>query len=222
MVKKTNITQTVIQYLKGNIDDGTWTMGDKIPSENELTKILGVSRASVRTAIQQFIAIGVMESFHGKGTFIRSNNIDIFNHKVKITPNYDYSDIRKILEFRLIVEVQSMILALKNITKENLINLKYFLQGMKENVGNSEQFVKYDMLFHLELGKATGNHIIENSLKDFFLQEMQNHKELNEIFGYKDGIYYHTLILDALENNNSKKAKELMKEHIQKTMDELG
>ena len=43
-----NITQQVIEYIKDNIESGNWKVGEKIPSENELTAFLGVSRSSVR------------------------------------------------------------------------------------------------------------------------------------------------------------------------------
>ena len=70
VIIKSNITQQVVQFIKKNIDNGNWRIGEKIPSENKLAESLGVSRASVRMAIQQFIAIGVLESVHGKGTFV--------------------------------------------------------------------------------------------------------------------------------------------------------
>ena len=57
-------------YLKEQIDSGAWKAGEKIPSENTLTKELGVSRASVRDAIRYFAGQGVLESRHGKGTFL--------------------------------------------------------------------------------------------------------------------------------------------------------
>ena len=66
-VERVNVTEQVIEYLKTNIQRGVWKPGEKIASENELTNILSVSRASVRHAIQQLIAVGVLESYQGKG-----------------------------------------------------------------------------------------------------------------------------------------------------------
>lgn len=68
-----NVTEDVVDYLKQKIMDGTWKPGDKISSENELTACLSVSRASVRYAIQHLIAVGVLESFQGKGTFVKTS-----------------------------------------------------------------------------------------------------------------------------------------------------
>ena len=57
-----NITQQVIAYMKSNIESGNWKVGEKIPSENELTGELGVSRSSIRQAVSHFAGIGVLES----------------------------------------------------------------------------------------------------------------------------------------------------------------
>ena len=78
-VERVNVTEQVIEYLKTNIQRGVWKPGEKIASENELTNILSVSRASVRHAIQQLIAVGVLESYQGKGTFVKSMPIDFIN-----------------------------------------------------------------------------------------------------------------------------------------------
>lgn len=222
VIIKSNITQQVVQFIKENIDNGNWRIGEKIPSENKLAESLGVSRASVRMAIQQFIAIGVLESVHGKGTFVKSSNLNMFGKGINGDENYDIEDLNKALEFRLLVESGGCFLATQRASKENLERLQFYLDQMKENIGNSEEFVKYDMLFHEEITKASGNSLLERSLKEVFMQKNQNHRQLNEIFGYKDGIYYHTVILEAMKNKNAKKAKQLMEEHLKKAINELN
>jgi GntR family transcriptional regulator len=50
--------------------------GDMIPSENELQQIYGVSRATVRKAIQLLASEGMMEKKKGKGTFVKRRKIE--------------------------------------------------------------------------------------------------------------------------------------------------
>lgn len=42
-IKRVNVTSQVVDYLKKNIESGNWTVGEKIPSENQMTEELGVS-----------------------------------------------------------------------------------------------------------------------------------------------------------------------------------
>jgi GntR family transcriptional repressor for pyruvate dehydrogenase complex len=92
---------------------------------------------------------------------------------------------------------------------------------MKNSLDQAEEFIKQDMLFHEEICHATGNHLLENCLKEVFQQTAKNHKQMNEAFGYNDGVYYHTLLLKAIEEKDSRKARKLMKEHLQQAIDRL-
>ena len=218
---KVNITQQVIEYLKKNIENNTWAVGEKIPSENKLTEILGVSRASIRVAIQQFIALEVLQSIHGKGTFVRTNNTVGVNSNLNVINEANYDDISQVLEFRRIIETECAYIAATQATEETINNLQTYLINMKNSIGQSEEFVKQDMLFHEEICHATGNRLLENCLKKVFQQTSKNHKQMNQAFGYKDGVYFHTLLLNAIKNKDAKKAKKLMKEHLQKAIDSL-
>jgi GntR family transcriptional repressor for pyruvate dehydrogenase complex len=221
IITKANITQQVIEFFKKNIEEGNWVVGEKIPSENQLTKILGVSRASVRMAIQQFIALEALESIHGKGTFVRTNDLQAFSNRSKMITSEDYSDINRVLEFRNIIEPESCFLAAQRATKENVDKLKIYLENMKNSIGQPEEFVKQDMLFHQEICHATENKLLEKCLGEVFEQTTRNHQQMNEVFGYKDGIYYHTLLIKAIEENNCKEAKKLMKAHLQHAVERL-
>ncbi|MFA6851488.1 MAG: FadR/GntR family transcriptional regulator [Selenomonadaceae bacterium] len=220
-ILKTNITQQVIEYLKENIENGTWPVGEKIPSENNLTEILGVSRSSIRVAIQQFIALEVLESIHGKGTFVKTNHIMGVGKNLSAIEEADYDNISQVLQFRRIIETESAYIAAKQVKSKTINKLKCYLKNMKNNIGNPEEFVKQDMLFHEEICHATNNHLLENCLKEVFQKTEKNHKQMNDLFGYNDGIYFHTLLLKAIEAKDAKKARNLMKDHMQQAIDRL-
>ena len=50
--------------------------GDMIPSENELQQIYGVSRATVRKAIELLVYEGLMDKKKGRGTFVKRRKIE--------------------------------------------------------------------------------------------------------------------------------------------------
>ena len=51
-------TDKVIEYFKDNVRKGIWKTGDKLPSEPELSELIGVGRSSVREAMK------ILESSH--------------------------------------------------------------------------------------------------------------------------------------------------------------
>lgn len=58
-------------YILQKIEEGTFSVGDRIPSEAELSRQFDVSRITVNTAIKELASGGVVERKQGKGTFVR-------------------------------------------------------------------------------------------------------------------------------------------------------
>ncbi len=68
--------QKVIEYINQEINNGNFTNGDLIPSESQLSKLLGVSIGTIRKAVDKLENINVLYRQHGKGTFISNYGFD--------------------------------------------------------------------------------------------------------------------------------------------------
>jgi len=62
---------SVVYQLKEMIQRDRLTTGDRLPSERELSERLGVGRSSVREAFRALELLGLIETRHGEGTFLR-------------------------------------------------------------------------------------------------------------------------------------------------------
>lgn len=62
--------------LREQIAGGRWAAGQPIPSERELMRLAGVSRATVRQAIGSLISQGLLRRAHGRGTFVARRRIE--------------------------------------------------------------------------------------------------------------------------------------------------
>lgn len=58
------------QALLGTLEQGHWQEGDPIPTEREICDTYGVSRITVRRAINDLVREGYLVSYQGKGTFV--------------------------------------------------------------------------------------------------------------------------------------------------------
>jgi GntR family transcriptional repressor for pyruvate dehydrogenase complex len=220
-INRTPIVEQVSQYLRSNIESGKWLVGEKIPSETQLTQQLKVSRHSLRMAIQGLASQGVLESFHGKGTYVLTNQLSLIDTQKNAITAEDYLDVRKVLEFRRAIEPETCFLAAQRISDETLHMLEENYREMQVNIGNSEKFVKHDLLFHLEIAKASENHLLYGALREVFDNTLRNLELLNVLYGYSDGLFYHKKILKALRAKDSVLARTVMSEHIQKAIDSL-
>ncbi len=216
-----NVTESVVQYLTAHIESGEWPLNSKIPSENQLTAQLGVSRASVRVAIQQLIGVGVLESVHGKGTFLRDDRVrTLLTGASQITPA-DCADIRAVLEFRRILEPETAALAAKNATESDLQRMRELTEELPALSGRWSEFVRCDMAFHEALCQASGNHLLVKSLHEVFAQTVRNHEQLTQRFGEGHALFFHPQILDAVEARNPNRARALMEAHILQNYDKV-
>ena len=64
--------QQTINYLTGAIMRREYTPGSKIPTENDLADLVGVSRNTVREAVKILVFMGVLEIRRPEGTFVCS------------------------------------------------------------------------------------------------------------------------------------------------------
>ncbi len=62
----------VIDRIKQDIENQVYQEGEKLPSEFELSKQLGISRATLREAFRLLEEDGVVIRRHGVGTFVHT------------------------------------------------------------------------------------------------------------------------------------------------------
>ena len=56
--------------LRAKIDSGIYGPGERIPSENELSQIYGISRVTVRSALNDLVSDGLLIRRKGSGTYV--------------------------------------------------------------------------------------------------------------------------------------------------------
>ena len=168
------------------------------------------------------IGIGVLKSYQGKGTFLINDQVENWDEaEYKITSE-DCMDIYKVLEFRKILEPGACILAVENCEEKTIAALETYLDQMKQYQGDRARFVRADLKFHEVISRTSGNTLLEKSLHKVFLESRKNHEQMNELFGYNNGLHYHSLILEAFRNRDAQKAHDCMEEHLGKSMRTLN
>lgn len=68
--KKAPLYQQLYDAILNKVRSGEYQVGEKIPSEEQLMTIYGVSRVTVRNAIKQLVDENILIKRHGKGTFV--------------------------------------------------------------------------------------------------------------------------------------------------------
>ena len=71
-IDKMSTTDKVIESIRSYIQEPGRNPGEKLPTENELGKQLGVGRSSIREALRVLQTMGYVTIVHGKGAFIKA------------------------------------------------------------------------------------------------------------------------------------------------------
>lgn len=61
----------LLQILREPIERGEWKVGTQIPTEEQLCERYCVSKTTVRSAIEELVALGYLKKFQGRGTFVK-------------------------------------------------------------------------------------------------------------------------------------------------------
>ena len=164
-----------------------------------------------------FIALGILESVHGKGTFLISDDLSAFYSNVEEpAPTIDATEtMKQILEFRSIVEPAVCAQVAQTASPELIAKLEGYLKTMKASVGKCEEFINADVAFHMEIINACGNAYTIAIMNETFQRRANLGKMLILSTGYYGGIYYHGILLDAFRKHDVKRARVMMEEHLQ-------
>jgi GntR family transcriptional repressor for pyruvate dehydrogenase complex len=220
-IKKNNISNAVFEQMKQAIFNKEWEPGTKIPSENDLASMFSVSRISIRGAIQKLASLGIVETKHGEGTFVKELTSGLYMNSLIPMLYLEKPDIMFILEFRRIIEVESAKLAALRSDENDIAKLQLLLEKMDASKNDLKKHSEEDLNFHFEIARMTKNPIIENVnliLKDILASVLQ---DIVAALGYSRGIYYHQKLFEAIKAHDSEKAKQIMNEHIQNTIESM-
>jgi GntR family transcriptional repressor for pyruvate dehydrogenase complex len=139
---------------------GGWKPGSKIPSENELAETMGVSRVSLREGLQMLVTLGLLETRHGEGTFVREFTGDAYLNELFPLLALGKAGLLHVLEYRRVMEKGTAAIVAEKATDEIVRGLEACYETMEKCKGDVTAFAIADLDFHLFLAKATGNPLI--------------------------------------------------------------
>ncbi|MGC8120797.1 FCD domain-containing protein [Marinobacter sp. VGCF2001] len=171
------ISREISCKLERLILDGGLAPGQKIPSERQLVARLGVSRPVVREALHELQARGVIETRHGKGSFVASIVPGPGNQETGALMHLYQGHARTLydlLEVREQLDGQAAFLAAQRATNIDRHRLTKAFQALETTDPLSN--ARPDHNFHQAIVEASHNPIlvhILNGLKNMMLLTVQ-------------------------------------------------
>ena len=217
-IKPKRIADQVFEQLRELIFRGDLKPGDRIMPERELMKELGVSRNSVREALNKLAAMGLVDQRQGQGTFVRELGSVRDNPIMDLMSSHN-ATITDLLEVRMGLECNGAALAAEKATLEDIRTMEKSIATMEQAIKEGRVGTDEDAHFHMAIAHATRNPLQVHMMKyfhDFIFYGIN--ESLKRFFDMPDRteeiLSQHRQILSAIEKRNSGNAYAAMAEHI--------
>lgn len=223
MGKYISLAEETAEKLKHMIlIDETYKSGDRLPNENSLSQMLGVSRTSIREAVKILIAGNVLEIKRGIGTFVKENPGMASNLFDMIYLSDKKQDLSDSLNLRLILEPAMVRATITNATENELDEIARYEKLCRETALADGKYFEYDVKFHEALAIGSHNKIFEQ-LTPFLHQSILiiNHSARDEkiVKSFRENaVKYHKKILDCILEKDYEGAVIYSKIHVYTAM----
>lgn len=220
-IEQSRISQEVEMQIETLILEGVLRVGDKLPSERELSKSMDVSRPILRKALASLETRGLITIKHGGGAYIADIIGTIFAEPVVELIGRNTKAKADYLEYRKEIEGLTASMAAERATKADKELLKNIMEAMEKahTKKNPEAEAKVDVEFHSAIGECTHNVILIHTLRSCYAlfsdDVFFNRKVIYEKTGSRQILLeQHRAICQAIISGDSQKAAEEAKAHI--------
>ena len=213
--------QSQVRLLLDHIKDSGLKGGDRLESERELAKILGISRPSLREAIQILQVQGRLMVRHGIGIFVLD---EADGEKLRDSLRAAQHRIEELFQMREILEAPAVEWAAERRTDQQLQAMKSAAHNLNnaiaENPIDFDKVRKLDMEFHLTIVRSAQNQFLNQTLgtlQEIMYRSMDNTLKLPGRIDASE--HEHGVILEAIERKDPIAARLMIIQHIHNARD---
>ncbi|GIG62513.1 GntR family transcriptional regulator [Longispora fulva] len=159
------VTDQAIDAIKAMIARGELAAGDRLPNEEIFAEQLGLSRNSLREAMRALIAMGILVSKQGDGTYVSSLEPHVLLESLAFAADVSSSrGVSHMLQVRRMLEPQATALAAVRVSDADIAALQGCIDRTVEEMG-VEDFITLDMEFHRRIIDLVGNPVLSMLLE---------------------------------------------------------
>lgn len=198
--KTVSLADQVFEKLESDIITGFYPRGE-ILTELKLVEQLGVSRTPIREALRRLEQEGLIAD-SGKGSLVLGITIE---------------DLMDIMEIRHRVEGLAAFYATKNITEEELKQMRSIseLQDFYFAKRDLDRLRQMDDQFHKMIYQISGRTVLRDTLQPLHRKTQRYRKQsISDDSRLEASIREHKEIFKAIETKDANRAEELMTKHI--------
>ena len=219
---KRKLADVVVERVERLIVDGVLKEGEPLPSERRLTEKLGVSRTALREGLRILRARGLIETSHGKGSFVAKLTVEPAQTPMMHLLGSQPRTLYDLLEVREMIEAESARLAAIRGTPADHILIKRRYEEMmaaQSKETDATTHARLDHAFHLAICEASHNPVLVHTLG------ILNDLMLSSVFASVNNLYHreqhkrvidrqHARLCNAVTGQLPEQARRAASQHI--------
>lgn len=222
-VQRSRTHELVMSQIEARLLAGQLKPGDQLPSERELSNMLGVSRSSLRESLRVLEALGIIEIRLGggpeSGAVLRSEPGFGFVRLLQLETAMGHFSSQDVLGTRIALEEWSSGQAAELATPQDLADMSDILDRMDDPQITTAEFNTLDTAFHVRMAEAGANALtahLMGSLRLAIRQQMIDaYARLDDWRTTAVNVRAeHRAILDAIANQQTDTVRTLVRSHI--------
>lgn len=189
--------------------------GDLLPTEQEMSRTLGVSRNVLREAIKGMELMGMVQARPGRGTEVREFSPDfIFRNALFFSVAGEKKTVEEMLAIRKTLELSYMRQAFHALSADDVHALRRCFSLMQEACGMERAaFSAADCEFHMALFRPLGNGVLNSLLEAVWAVDKSIVPEEDSADRYET-VVSHLRIVNALEDYDYRAFAHAMEAHF--------
>lgn len=208
---KRSLVDQALEQLRRRITEGKWAIGERLPTEPELSAELGISRNTVREAMRVLAFCGLIDIRQGDGSYLRSMTDPLGAMRA-----LSHCTLEQAQETRQILEVEAIGLAAVRRTEADLSAMRDALKASAELYhGDLEAYISADLVFHKHLVDAAHNPALSELYQYFSAIVAAQLRQTLNISPRRQAVFdLHIALLDAVEQQDPERAKSICRQLI--------
>lgn len=222
--KAPNMPARIYSDILNRIIEGEYKEGERLPTEHTLAERFATSRPTVREALAQLRADGIIATRHGSGTTVmRRPDPDVR----RFAPLESLSDIRRCYEYRIVVEAGAAALAAQKADDADVEAIQREWDNLQTIIETSGIGAKDDFAFHLAVARASKNPFFITALSGiqeqmvFSMNLSRNLSLVKSIERQRLVQQEHFEVLEAVRARDSERASRAMRTHLEHAVNRM-
>ena len=175
-IVKRRVKEMISDKLASLIASGVLQVGDELPGERELAAALSVSRESVRGAIRELAARGLVEVSQGSRTRVCSIGGPTLKTELASPGVVNTYDLESVHQARFLVERSVVADAAERISAETICQLEASLVAQRECLDDPVRFLICDREFHFSIYRASSNPLLADFVMGLYTYMMEHRR----------------------------------------------